>query len=194
MIETNRLILRAFESTEKDIAALYEILADEEVNTYLPWFPLKSQKEALDFYHERIAKRNCSTEAGFYFAICFKEDNRPIGYVTASGEKNHDFGYGVRKDFWNRGVTTEAAAAVIDFLRNQGWPYITATHDINNPASGAVMKKLGLTYRYSYKEQWQPKNKQVTFRMYQLDFDEKNDTYQGYWEQYPEHFIEKGIE
>lgn len=194
MIETKRLILRAFESTEKDIAALYEILADEEVNTYLPWFPLKSQKEVLDFYHERIAKRNCSPEEGFYFAICFKEENRPIGYVTVSGEGNHDFGYGVRKDFWNQGVTTEAAAAVIDFLRNQGWSYITATHDINNPASGAVMKKLGLTYRYSYKEQWQPKNKQVTFRMYQLDFDEKNDTYQGYWEQYPEHFIEKEIE
>ena len=36
-LETHRLILRKF--TEGDIGALYEILRDREVNTFLPWFP-----------------------------------------------------------------------------------------------------------------------------------------------------------
>lgn len=41
-IETNRLILRKFE--EKDIQALYLLLKDEEVNTFLPWYPIKNIK------------------------------------------------------------------------------------------------------------------------------------------------------
>lgn len=41
---TDRLILRKF--TEKDIEALYQILKDEEVNQFLPWFPLKTIEEA----------------------------------------------------------------------------------------------------------------------------------------------------
>lgn len=54
--------------------------------------------------------------------------------------------------------------------------YITATHDVNNPRSGNVMKRLGMLYKYSYIEQWQPKNIPVTFRMYQLNFN-KNDEF-----------------
>lgn len=45
-LETERLILRKF--TEDDIEALYRILKDKEVNTFLPWFPLESLEEAED--------------------------------------------------------------------------------------------------------------------------------------------------
>ena len=38
-IETQRLILRHF--TEEDINALFSILSDKDVNTFLPMFPLK---------------------------------------------------------------------------------------------------------------------------------------------------------
>lgn len=43
-LETERLILRKFAAD--DIAALYRILGDREVNAFLPWFPLKSIEEA----------------------------------------------------------------------------------------------------------------------------------------------------
>lgn len=33
------------------------------------------------------------------------------------------------------------------------------------------MQAIGMKYRYSYNELWQPKNKWVTFRMYQLNLD-----------------------
>ncbi|EEY35415.1 hypothetical protein HMPREF0554_1952, partial [Pseudoleptotrichia goodfellowii F0264] len=64
--------------------------------------------------------------------------------------------------------------AVIEQLKKDGIPYITATHDINNPRSGEVMKKLGMSYQYSYEEQWQPKDIKVTFRLYRLNFINKN--------------------
>ena len=70
-------------------------------------------------------------------------------------------------------------------------PYITATHDMNNPASGAVMRKLGMTYQYTYKEQWQPKNFLVAFRLYLMNLDGKEErTYMKYWNLSEEHFIE----
>ena len=105
-------------------------------------------------------------------------------------EEAHDFGYGLRKDFWNHGIATEAGKAVIAQVRNDGLPFITATHDINNQRSGAVMKKLGMKYMYSYEEQWQPKNILVTFRMYQLNLD-GNDSriYRKYWNNSVVHFI-----
>ena len=43
-IETERLILRQF--TEKDAGALFSLLSDKEVNTFLPMFPLRDIKEA----------------------------------------------------------------------------------------------------------------------------------------------------
>lgn len=43
-LKTERLILRNF--TEEDIEALFLILKDEEVNKYLPWFPIKYIEEA----------------------------------------------------------------------------------------------------------------------------------------------------
>ena len=65
-------------------------------------------------------------------------------------------------------------------------PYITATHDIKNPRSGNVMKRLGMLYQYSYKEQWQPKNILTTFCMYQLNFDGQDKrVYKGYLDQSP---------
>ena len=75
-----------------------------------------------------------------------------------------------------------------------GIPYITATHDVNNPRSGGVMRQLGMQYQYSYEEQWQPKNLFVTFRMYQFNFDGQEDrVYQKYWDLCDTHFIETEI-
>lgn len=108
-----------------------------------------------------------------------------------SDERSNELGYGIRKDHWNLGIATEAGNAVIDKIKKAGYPYITATHDINNIASGIVMSKLEMSYKYSYVELVKPKNLSVTFRMYQLNFD-KNDsyTYMGYLSNYKDHFIE----
>ncbi|CAK7079826.1 MAG: hypothetical protein EUB_01216 [Eubacterium sp.] len=185
-LETERLILRRF--TEKDMEALYLLLKDEEVNVFLPWFPVKSMEEARAFYEKRF------TDKEYYFAVCLKEDNYPIGYVKADMDDSHDFGYALRKEFWHRGIVSEAARALVDQLKKDGIPYITATHDINNPRSGGVMRRLGMQYQYSYEEQWQPKDFLVVFRMYQLNFDGQSDrVYQKYWNLYDTHFVEAAL-
>lgn len=186
ILKTDRLILRKFENS--DIEALYLILKDKEVNTFLPWFPAKDIGESKQFYEKRFADKE------YHFAICLKENNYPIGYVKADMDDSHDFGYALRKEFWHRGIVTEASKALVELLKKDGVLYITATHDKNNPRSGGVMRQIGMKYCYSYEEQWQPKNTLVTFRMYQLNFDGQEDrVYQKYWNLYDVHFVEKNI-
>lgn len=64
ILETDRLILRKFE--ERDMGALYQLLGDEEVNIFLPWFPVKSIEEMKKFYEKRFKGKK------YYFAVCLK--------------------------------------------------------------------------------------------------------------------------
>lgn len=188
-LETERLILRKF--TEEDIEALFLILKDKEVNKFLPWYPMKDIEETKKFYRERYVAKY-EEKQGYAYAICLKNNNFPIGYVNVDMEEHHDFGYGLRREFWHQGIVTEAGKAVVEQVRKDGLPYITATHDRNNPRSGNVMKKVGMKYCYSYEEQWQPKNIPVIFRMYQLNFDGNTDfVYKKYWNMYENHFVEE---
>lgn len=190
-LETERLILRKF--TEQDIEALFFILQDKEVNIFLPWHPVESPEEAKRFYEERYASKYAQPQA-YAYAICLKENDYPIGYIKADMEEPHDFGYALRKEFWHRGITTETGRAVIAQMKRDGLPYITATHDRNNPRSGSVMKHLGMNYQYSYGEQWQPKDFFVIFRLYQLNLDgNESRVYKKYWDTYATHFLKPDL-
>ena len=149
-LHTERLILRRFRPT--DGPALFRLLSDREVNRFLPWFPLETQAQAdewlqtfyLDFYRNE--------PWGCRYALCQKEEDVPVGYIHVAPNPSLDLGYALAKEHWHKGL-----------------PYLTATHDVNNPRSGAVMERLGMTFRYNYQEQWQPKNILVTFRLYKID-------------------------
>lgn len=95
-LETDRLILRKF--TEKDIEALFHLLKDEEVNQFLPWFPVKDLGEAQKFFEERFASKYAQPQA-YAYAICHKSKHAPIGYIHVDMDDHHDFGYALRKEF-----------------------------------------------------------------------------------------------
>lgn len=190
-LHTQRLTLRRFEA--RDAASLLTLLSDPETNTFLPWFPLQSLAEAQAFLQRSFLSFDRCPSA-YRYALCLKGRDEPVGYVWLSEDESRDFGYALRKELWHQGLVTEAAQAVANRIGAAGYPSITATHDVRNMRSGSVMKKLGMTYRYSYVEQWQPKNIPVTFRMYQLDFDGgAGGTYTGYWDKYPNHFVETDV-
>lgn len=190
-LETEKLILRKF--TKDDLDALYEIYSDRDVNKFLPWFPLENEGEVKSLFEEKYAAVYSKSQ-GYAYAICLKSDNYPIGYIKVDISDSYDLGYGLRKEFWHQGIVSEAAQALVEQLKKDGIPYITATHDINNPRSGDVMKRIGMEYKYSYEELWQPKNFLVTFRMYQLNLDGNKDRiYKKYWNTYEKHFVEENV-
>lgn len=186
-IYTERLILRKFE--ESDINDIYKIFSDEDTNRFLPWFPLKKISDARLFWERYVEVYRA--DSGYAYAVCLSKDNVPIGYVNVSLGESYDLGYGLLPQFRGIGIMSEAVKAVICRIREDGLPYVTVTHDVNNPRSGEVMKRAGMTYRYSYREFWKPKNFWVTFRMYQLNFD-GDDTflYSGYIGRNGNFFIE----
>lgn len=188
-IETGRLLLRKF--TASDMDALYLLLRDGEVNRFLPWYPVKSMQETRRFYEARYAAKYRQPKA-YAYAICLKGNESPVGYINVDTEEPYDLGYGLCRAFWNRGIATEAGRALVEQVKRDGIPYITATHDVNNPGSGRVMQKLGMHYCYSYEEQWQPKNIPVLFRLYQLNLNRDDGfVYQKYWDMSPNHFVEE---
>lgn len=190
-LKTERLLLRQF--TLNDLPAFYQIGSDKDVNQFLPFFPFQTMEQAKQHLREQYLK-SYTNPSGFRYAVCLQTDNIPIGYVTVANNESHDFGYALKKEFWHQGIITEASTAILTVLQAAGLPYITATHDRNNPRSGNVMKKIGMTYCYSYEEQWQPKNKLVTFRMYQLNWGmQAGYVYPKYWDGAVVHFIESGI-
>ena len=119
-IETDRLILRSLE--ENDRKEVYLLFSDEEVNTFLPMYPLKDMDETKDFYEKKLKDKK------YCFAICLKDDNFPIGCVHAEEDDSHDFGYALRKEFWRQGIVSEVGKAVTELLKEEGFPYITANH------------------------------------------------------------------
>ena len=130
---------------------------------------------------------------GLHYGVFLRQEGRLAGYVNVSDGDSHDLGYGFFRQLWRRGLATEACRAVAGQARLAGLPYLTATHDVNNPASGGVMRRLGMAYQYSYEEQWQPKNILATFRLYQLNLNGQHQAYPKYWQQSAVHFVEKGL-
>lgn len=190
-IKTERLILRKF--TNEDLDAIFLIFSDEEVNRFLPWFPLKSMEDAKTFYEEHFLN-NYLTKKGYNYAVCLKTENIPVGYVNVEPEDSYELGYGLRKEFWHQGIATEACKAVLNQLKNDNVPYVTATHDVNNIPSGKLIQKLGMQYHYSYEEHWQPKDISVVFRMYQINLNgQKNRVYLKYQNNALSCFVEENI-
>jgi RimJ/RimL family protein N-acetyltransferase len=54
-----------------------------------------------------------------------------------------ELGYWVARPFWGLGYATEAGRHMIDLARTLGIGRLIASHFADNPASGAVLRKLG---------------------------------------------------
>lgn len=86
-----------------------------------------------------------------YIGLVQENGDEPIGTISVV-EQNDDLnlvhiGYCIGSKWWHQGITSEAFAAIIPFLFKQvKVNRIEARHDPNNPNSGNVMKKCGLTY------------------------------------------------
>ncbi|MHA6318067.1 GNAT family N-acetyltransferase [Altererythrobacter sp. CAU 1778] len=64
-----------------------------------------------------------------------------IGFVEHAGELQ--IGYWFAREYWNHGYATEAACGLIEIARMMGMKHLGAVHFVDNPASGAVLRKAG---------------------------------------------------
>lgn len=148
IIETRRLILRPF--TMDDAEAMFRNWhADEEVTKFLTWQAVKSVEETKAVLQSWVTSY---ADPSFYqWAIELKELQEGIGSLSVVGKEERTdtihIVYAIGKKWWHKGITTEAFQAIIPFLFQEvGANRIESQHDPNNPHSGQVMKKCGLTY------------------------------------------------
>ena len=88
----------------------------------------------------------------FYnWAIELKEENKLIGNISVVDYREETLsavlGYCMGSRWWGKEIMPEAARAVLKYLFEEvGFNRIAANHDKNNPKSGRVMQKIGMTY------------------------------------------------
>ena len=145
-IKTERLTLRRFRTD--DAQAMFDTWAnDERVTRYLEWAPHGSVEVT-----EYILNDWCNSyEKPDFYNWVIEFNGKIIGNISVVKTNEHsergEIGYCIGYDFWGKGIMTEAAKAVIDFLLKEvGFNRLTISHAVKNPGSGKVAQKCGLTF------------------------------------------------
>lgn len=155
-IETERLVLRRF--TRDDATCVFNNWAnDMDVCRYMRWTPHRDKEES-----RRILKGwlDSYRRVSFYqWAITLKNSNDPIGaialFVVNESDLCGDIGYCIGRKYWGQGIATEALKALLNFaFTSVGFNRIEAYHSVNNPASGRVMQKAGMTFEGTAKQKY----------------------------------------
>lgn len=151
-IRTSRLLLRKYSLS--DIDDMFKNYAnDERVTKYLSWKAYNNAEDIRPFLE--MVLQDYEKESTYNWAIEY--EGEMIGSISVMSvddlRNNCEVGYCIGYDYWNKGITSEALAAVIEFLFEEvGMHRVLAKHDVENPASGEVMKKCGMTYEGRFRE------------------------------------------
>lgn len=146
-LNTSRLCLRKI--TPDDRESYFRLFSSPEVAKYMLWEPHTSIAQtdaALEKLMARYSGGKC-----YRWGITLRGLDSLIGIIEllhfdeAAG--NCGFAYQISPEYWGKGYGTEALTAALDFAFSEmGMDTVEADHMGHNVASGAVMKKAGMTY------------------------------------------------
>ena len=147
IIETKRLLLRPFAladaSTVQRLAGDHAI-ADTTLNLPHPYADGMAENW-ISGHAEAFAKG-----VGLTLAIVMRTSRKLIGTISLMGiAKGHqgEMGYWIGKPYWNQGFCTEAGDALLRYaFMDLGLIRVHASHFSRNPASGRIMRKLGMQH------------------------------------------------
>ncbi|MEY4668342.1 MAG: hypothetical protein RL518_1041 [Pseudomonadota bacterium] len=150
VFETERLRLRAL--TLADLALIFETYTGDVIATkYMAWPRVLAPEEGRPFV-EMVVASFAGTPTGsaqFSWLIQLKGSGRYIGGcgIGADSPTSVGGGYILNPRYWGQGYAAEAFRPVVDWARAQpNVQRIEATHHPDNPASGGVMRKVGLSF------------------------------------------------
>lgn len=147
-LETERITLRQLRT--EDASQVYNNWAkDPDVTRFMRWTAHKSICETTIW----LASVEALTEndGNYSWGFVLKENGVLFGTggLSFCQERGmYELGYNIMKKYWNMGLTTEAARAIVDFAADAlGADRIFAVHAKENGASGRVLEKLGFIYQ-----------------------------------------------
>ena len=142
-IETERLILRRYKET--DIDAIYDIITDKRLSTYIK-FPELTKEQELECIKEWIKEADDSKYERW--VIERKKDDAIVGNIDVNTVvKKHNYcnvGYTIRYDYWGNGYAAEALEEVSNhLLEESGYYLVECSCNELNKQSFRVMEKAG---------------------------------------------------
>lgn len=168
-IETGRLLLRRMEMS--DAKDLFDYSRDPQVALHVLWDAQKNISESRAYIKCMLRKYRAGDPASW--CIVRRDQGRvvgTIGYMWFQPENNAaEVGYSLARDCWNQGFMTEALQAVLRYsFEEMGINRIEAQHEVGNPASGAVMRKCGMTREGTLRSRLYNKGRYVDVELYSI--------------------------
>ncbi len=165
-IETERLILRPV--CQEDFPELHHISTTPEIAQFDGWLVSQSEEDT----RKRLDKAIASKEE---LALVLKETGKMAGtfalqvrdwrtYPIDRNLKGREFGFDLMKEYWGRGLMSEAVKAVTDYcFRELHYDFLTGGYFTGNHQSLRVLEKCG--YQFLFEDvRTMPYGKDVTIR------------------------------
>ncbi|MEE1199511.1 MAG: GNAT family protein [Christensenellales bacterium] len=168
-LETQRLRIRKLNM--HDAQDIYAYSRDPLVAKHVLWDAHRSVGESRAYL--RYVLRQYRQGNPSSWGIQLKETGRIIGTIgfvwIDSVNASAEVGYSLARPLWGQGLMTEALQAVIRYgfeslLLNR----IEAFHEIDNPASGSVMRKCGMRKEGTLRQRVFNKGKYVDVDLYAI--------------------------
>lgn len=154
VLTTKRLVLRPFRVS--DAEEMFGNWAhDPEVTKFLTWTPhenVEVTRRLLALWEEESKRANV-----YHWAITMNgELIGDVALVSVSEENESAVtGYCLARRHWGRGIMTEAYGEVLRYLFEEvGFYRIASCHAAENPASGRVMEKCGMSYEGTFRKEF----------------------------------------
>ena len=163
-LETERLKLRRY--TEADIPELVPLIGTREVAATTLRIPHPyTEQDARAFLAIKDPDK-------IWLAITLRRDGRQIGGIGLTVDAQHqhaELGYWLGVPYWGKGYATEAARAMLRYgFHDLGLHRIFASHFKHNPASGNILRKLGMRYEGCQREHLRKWDQLVDSELYGL--------------------------
>ncbi|HCN56734.1 MAG TPA: GNAT family N-acetyltransferase [Exiguobacterium sp.] len=148
VLKTERLVLRPLRASDLD--DLFEYTQDEETARYVTWNANQTIEQAEQFLNYVLSNYEQGNEAPW--AIVWKETGKMIGtidfiHLLLDDNKQAELGYALSREFWGKGIVTEAVARVMAYgFEELKLERIQARCMEPNIGSARVMEKVGMTY------------------------------------------------
>lgn len=152
-LETERLVLRRFRTGDADaVQALANDVAVARNTLNIPHpYDREDAVAWIESHPGQLESRQAVT-----YAVTSRGEGGVVGAVGLILELDHDraeLGYWIGQPYWGHGYATEAVRTVVTWgFRALDLHRIHASHFPRNPASGRVLRKVGMRHEGSLRQ------------------------------------------
>lgn len=169
ILETDRLILRKL--SMEDAENIYSYGSNEEVSKYVTWDTHRTVADTKE-YIEYVLRQYENGQIAPW-GIEYKLNKQLIGTIDfvwwKPRHKSAEIGYVLHQDYWGKGITTEAARALLAFgFKNMELIRIQARCLVENIGSRCVMEKIGMSYEGTLRKELYIKGKHWDINMFSI--------------------------